>query len=66
MIKIFFDLNHRKLATLLSILYMDIMLDMDIIDHVAAALGPLAAALGPEIVFTNLTRGRSARPPSLS
>ena len=41
MIKIFFDLNHRKLATLLSILYMDIMLDMDIIDHVAAALGPL-------------------------
>ena len=27
MIKIFFDLNHRKLATLLSILY------MDIIDH---------------------------------
>ena len=31
------------------------MLDMDIIDHVAAALGP-------ESVFTNLTRGRSARP----
>jgi len=29
------------------------MLDMDIIDHVAA--------LGPESVLTNLTRGRSAR-----
>jgi len=31
------------------------MLDMDIIDHVAAALGPqpvLAAALGPESVLT--------------
>ena len=38
------------------------MLDMDIIDYV----GPLAAALGPESVLTNLTRGRSARPPSLS
>ena len=25
MIKIFFDLNHRKLATLLSILYMDLI-----------------------------------------
>ena len=33
------------------------MLDMDIIDHVAAALGP-------ESVLTNLTRGRSTRPPS--
>ena len=42
------------------------MLDMDIIDHVASALVPLAAALGPESVLTNLTRGRSARPPSLS
>ena len=31
------------------------MLDIDIIDHVAAALGP-------ESVLTNLTRGRSARP----
>ena len=31
------------------------MLDMDKIDHVAAALGP-------ESVLTNLTRGRSARP----
>ena len=28
------------------------MLDMDIIDHVAAALGPLAAMLGPESVLT--------------
>ena len=35
------------------------MLDMDIIDQ-------LAAALGPECEFTNLTHGRSARPPSLS
>ena len=35
------------------------MLDMDIIDHVVAALGP-------ESVLTNLTRGRSARPFSLS
>ena len=42
------------------------MLDMDIIDHVASALVPLAAALGPESVLTNLTRGRSAQPPSLS
>jgi len=46
------------------------MLDMDKIDHVAAALGPLAAvlaaALGPESVLTILTRGRSARPPSPS
>ena len=49
------------------------MLDMFIIDHVAAALsplaaalGPLAAALGPESVLTNLSRGRSARPPSPS
>jgi len=31
------------------------MLDMDMIDHVAAALGP-------ESVLINLTRGRSARP----
>ena len=31
------------------------MFDMDIIDHVAAALRP-------ESVLTNLTRGRSARP----
>ena len=31
------------------------MLDMDMIDHVAAALGV-------ESVLTNLTRGRSARP----
>ena len=36
-----------------------IMLDMDMIDHVAAALGV-------ESVLTNLTRGRSARPPSPS
>ena len=28
------------------------LLDMDIIDHVAASLGPLAAALGPESVLT--------------
>ena len=46
------------------------MLDMDIIDHVAEALGPpnpvLALALGTESVLTNLTRGRSARPSSLS
>jgi len=35
------------------------MLDMDIIEHVTAALGP-------ESVLTNLTRGRNARPPSLS
>ena len=35
------------------------MLDMDLIDHVAAALGP-------ESVLTNLTRGRSTRPPSPS
>ena len=35
------------------------MLDMDIIDNVAAALGP-------ESVLTDLTRGRSARPPRLS
>ena len=35
------------------------MLDMVIID-------PVAAALGPESVLTNLTRGRSARPPSPS
>ena len=33
------------------------MLDMDIIDHVAAALGP-------ESLLTNLTRGRNARPPA--
>ena len=42
------------------------MLDMDIVDHVAAALGlslVLAAELGPESVLTNLTRGRRARPP---
>ena len=38
------------------------MKEMDIIDHVAAAPGPLAAALGPESVLDNLTRGRSARP----
>ena len=42
------------------------MLEMDKFDHVAAVLGPLAAALGPESVLTNLTRGRSARPPSPS
>ena len=45
------------------------MLDMFIIDHVAAALSPLAcpivAVLSPEGVLTDLTRGRSARPPSL-
>jgi len=35
------------------------MLDMDIIDHVAAALGP-------DSVLTNLIHGCSARPPSLS
>ena len=45
------------------------MLDIDIIDHVVAALGSLAcsgAELGPESVLTNLNRGRNARPPSLS
>ena len=35
------------------------MLDMDIIYHVVAAIGQ-------ESVLTNLTRVRSARPPSLS
>ena len=40
MIKIFSDFNHTKLGNILSILYMDLLLDMDIIDHVAAALGP--------------------------
>ena len=44
---------------LLSILHGSFMFDMDIIDHVAAALGP-------ESVLTNLNRGRSALPPSLS
>ena len=42
------------------------MLDIDIIDHVAGGLSPLAchsaAVLGPESVLTNQTRGRSARP----
>ena len=42
MIKIFFNLNHRKLATLINFVHGSYMLDMDIIDHVAAALGPLA------------------------
>ena len=42
----------------LSILYMDLMQHMDIIDLVAAALGPLAAALGHLACPS-----RSARPP---
>ena len=55
---------------LINFVRVSYMLDIDIIDHVAGGLSPLAchsaAALGPESVLTNQTRGRSAWPPSLS